>query len=104
LSDCDEAQRELAGRLIRRYLDRLPEEFAAQEWRRVEPTLPVTHFAWAGPGEPGTSHYYRLHGPAILIEYDNTDANGNHIHAVWRDPAGDFGADLLAAHYAASHR
>jgi hypothetical protein len=104
LSACDEAQRELAGRLIRRYLDRLPEEFATQEWRRVQPTLPVTHFAWAGPGEPGTSHYYRLHGPAILIEYDNTDARGNHIHAVWRDPAGDFGADLLAAHYAASHR
>ena len=28
---------------------------------------------------------------------------GNHIHSVWRDPADDFGRDLLAHHYGASH-
>jgi hypothetical protein len=27
----------------------------------------------------------------------------NHAHSVWRDPEGDFGADILAEHRAAHH-
>ena len=42
--------------------------------------------------------------PLFLIEYDKTQDNGNHIHSVWRDFNGDFGADLLAQHYAADHK
>ena len=34
---------------------------------------------------------------------DHTQRDGNHIHSVWRDPAGDFGRDFLARHYATSH-
>ena len=45
-------------------------------------------FAWAGPIEPGQKHYYRVQGPTFLIEFDNTQNNGNHIHSVWRDFAG----------------
>ena len=53
--------------------------------------------------EPGQPHYYRLRGPRLLTEYDNSQRGGNHIHSVWRDPAGDFGRDVLALHYATSH-
>jgi hypothetical protein len=42
-------------------------------------------------------HYYRIQGPRVLAEYNN-QRGGNHIHTVWRDPAGDFGRDLLAHH------
>ena len=35
----------------------------------------------------------------MLIEYDNTQNSANHIHSVWHDPRGDFGLDLLGAHY-----
>ena len=52
-----------------------------------EAGLERVHFAWAGPLEPGRAHYYRLHGPTLLIEYDNTQNNANHIHSVWHDPA-----------------
>ena len=45
------------------------------------------------PGEP---HYYRLQGPRLLIEWDNTQSNANHAHSVWRDPTSDFGLDVLA--------
>ncbi len=38
-------------------------------------------------------------GPGLLIEHDNTQGGGNHVHSVWRVPGGDFGDDLLAAHY-----
>ena len=60
-------------------------------------------FAWAGPEEPGHGHYYAVRGPRLLIEYDNTQDEANHIHAVWRDLRGDWGEDLLAAHYRRSH-
>ena len=61
------------------------------------------HFAWAGGFEHREPHYYRLQGDRLLIEYDNTQNDANHIHSVWRDPEGDFGADLLARHYAEAH-
>lgn len=59
-------------------------------------------FGWAGPTERGRSHYYRIQGPSFLIEYDASQASGNHIHTVWRDFQGDFGRDLLREHYAAT--
>ncbi len=60
-------------------------------------------FAWIGATKnaPGAAHYYRIQGPTFLIEYDNTQNNANHQHVVWRDFNGDFGADVLAEHYAA---
>jgi hypothetical protein len=39
-----------------------------------------------------------IQGPTFLIEFDNTQNNGNHIHSVWRDFNGDFGRDLLREH------
>ena len=56
-------------------------------------------FAWAGGIEAGQGHYYRVQGPTFLLEYDNTQNGNNHVHAVWRDFNGDFGEDLLKAHY-----
>ncbi len=55
-------------------------------------------FAWMGEVEKGKKHYYSVQGPTFLIEYDNTQNNGNHIHSVWRDFNGDFGRDLLREH------
>ena len=55
-------------------------------------------FAWAGPVTPGEKHYYRVQGPTFVIEFDNTQNNGNHVHSVWRDFDGDFGRDLLREH------
>jgi hypothetical protein len=56
-------------------------------------------FAWAGGLEPGQPHYYRVQGPTLLIEYDNTQNGANHIHTVYRDLQNDFGGDVLRAHY-----
>jgi hypothetical protein len=60
-------------------------------------------FVWAEAPEPAGAFYFRLEGPRTLIELDNT-TDGDHVHAVWHDAANDFGDDLLAAHYRASHR
>ena len=72
------------------------------DWRmRVENEIPAgdIHFAWAGSLEPGEGHYYRVHAPVFLIEYDNTQNDANHVHSVWRDLENDFGGDALARHY-----
>nr|WP_172967794.1 DUF3500 domain-containing protein [Micromonospora sp. WMMA2032] len=94
--------RALLDRLVALYLDRLPPELAAREADRLHGG--ELHFAWAGAVEPGRRHYYRVQGDDLLIEYDNTTDDGNHAHTVLRRPAGDFGADVLAAHHAAAHR
>lgn len=60
-------------------------------------------FAWAGADEPGTGHYYRVAGPRLLIELDNTQDGANHVHTVVRDPTGDFGDDILVAHHRRAH-
>jgi hypothetical protein len=98
------AQRDLLTALVRAYLDRMPDEVAESEARRLAgDALDEVHFAWAGSVEPGQPHYYRLQGPRLFIEYDNTQNDVNHIHSIWRDPEGDFGGDLLAQHYAHAH-
>lgn len=86
--------------LVARFARRLPGELAEAELRRVDAAGPENlWFAWAGSTEPGERHYYRVQGPGLLIEHDNTQSGGNHVHSVWRVPGGDFGDDLLAAHY-----
>jgi hypothetical protein len=39
-----------------------------------------------------------------LIEYDNTQNSGNHVHTVLRDLKNDFGEDVLKEHYQAAHQ
>jgi Protein of unknown function (DUF3500) len=90
--------------LIGSFARRLPDEVAGAELHGLEQAgLDSLWFAWAGGTEPGTRHYFRVQGPALLIELDNTQDNGHHIHSAWRNPAGDFGDDALAAHYRLEH-
>ncbi|MEX1169817.1 MAG: DUF3500 domain-containing protein [Chloroflexota bacterium] len=90
--------------LIRHYVERAHPDIATAEWDRIRGAgLESVTFAWAGPDTTGRGHYYAIRGPSLLIEYDNTQNRANHIHSVWRDLANDWGEDLLARHYRASH-
>jgi hypothetical protein len=94
------SQREILLLLLHGYLDRIADEAAQREWDRLGGDgLEQLAFAWAGSTEPGRPHYYRVQGPRLLVEYDNTQRDANHVHAVWRDPVNDFGRDVLADHY-----
>ena len=102
--DLRDPQREMLEMLVALYVDRLPDELAeSQREALAAGALAGMHFAWAGGSQPGEPHYYRLQGPRFLVEYDCTQNGANHIHAVWRDPEGDFGEDLLARHYGEHH-
>jgi hypothetical protein len=98
-------QREILLSLIGEYIRRMPDELAEIEMNKLRQLgADGIHFAWAGGLERRQPHYYRLQGPRFLVEYDNTQNGANHIHSVWRDPNNDFGADVLARHYAAAHK
>jgi hypothetical protein len=96
-------QVELLSALLADYAHNVPEQLAQARMEQIKKAGTNLYFAWAGVEQRGGPHYYRVQAPAFLIEYDNTQNNANHIHAVWRDFNGDFGLDLLAAHYSASH-
>jgi uncharacterized protein DUF3500 len=93
------AQRDLLTKLIDVYAGYMAPDIAEDRLARLKKAgVEKISFAWAGPLERGQKHYYRVQGPTFLIEYDNTQDDGNHIHSVWRDFAGDFGRDLLREH------
>ena len=94
------AQRDSLLRLVEEYTHNMPSDVAAATWARIEEAgIDRLHFAWAGSDRRGQGHYYRIHGPTLLLEYDNTQNNANHIHTVWRGFDNDFGEDLLRNHY-----
>jgi hypothetical protein len=86
--------------LIEEYLAAQPSAQARQRLDKIRQAgFDQIKFAWMGGLERGEGHYYRVQGSTFLIEYDNTQDDANHIHCVWRDFNGDWGADLLAEHY-----
>jgi hypothetical protein len=99
------AQRQVLRALLDSYVLRLPDDLADGEAAkyRSDDALDALSFAWAGGIEPGEGHYYRIQGGDLVVEYDNTQRNANHVHTVWRDLRRDFGRDPLRAHYEHTH-
>ncbi|MBW0118031.1 DUF3500 domain-containing protein [Pseudonocardia sp. KRD-169] len=102
-SALDAGQRERLRALLGCYLDRVAEGLSPLPRYADDAALDAVHLAWAGSTTPGEPHYYRLQGPRLLLEWDNTQRDVNHAHSVWRDPEADFGLDVLAGHRAAHH-
>ena len=93
--------------LIGVYVHRYTKLFADTMMKEIQDAgLENLRFAWAGSTQPGIGHphYYRVQGPTLIIEYDNTQNNANHVHAVIRDLKHDFGGDELFEHYKAGHK
>jgi len=98
------AQREKLIALLKVYLNRWRPELAEETFAKVTAAgIDKLTFAWAGGLDRSKQTYYRIQGPTILIEFDNSQGNGNHIHTTVRDFKGDFGHDLLREHYAKAH-
>jgi hypothetical protein len=101
-SELNTAQQKKLVALIQLYINRYKASFAQKMWRNIEKaSLKNLRFAWAGAQQPGIGnpHYYRVLGPTLIIEYDNTQNNANHAHTVVRDLKYDFGGDELLEHY-----
>ena len=100
--ELNSSQQKLFIQLLSIYIHRYTRLFAMNMMKEIEAAgLNNLRFAWAGGQQTGVGnpHYYRIQGPTIIIEYDNTQNNANHIHTVVRDLKNDFGGDELMEHY-----
>jgi hypothetical protein len=92
--------------LVNLYVHRYTRLFAESMLKDIQRAgLNELRFVWMGAtdGEAGKAHYYKIQGPTLLIEYDNSQNNANHVHSVIRDLKNDFGGDVLLEHYKAAH-
>lgn len=108
--ELDAGQQRLLRSLVEEYVHNYRHDLAHAQLERIEKAgWDKVHFGWAGPIGPSAPYYYRIHGPAVLIEFDNNYPPGrkagpiNHIHSVFRDPQNDYGEDLLQRHLRESH-
>lgn len=104
-SEMEAAQQKLFMELLEVYIGKYIFEFSAPFREKIKKAgFDNLHFAWAGSLLPGKGHYYSIQGPMLLIEFDNTQNQANHIHTVVRDLTNDFAGDLLESHYKEHHQ
>lgn len=103
-ADMTSAQQDKVVQLLDLYYNVHRAEVAEAALAPIKGNLADVYFAWAGGLAVGDPHYYRLHGPTFVIEYDNTQNNANHIHTIVRDLQNDWGEDMLKAHYESAHQ
>jgi len=105
-SELSAANKQLFLQLLNMYVHRYTKLFADNMLKQIQAAgLDNLWFTWAGYTEHvlGKPYYYRIQGPTLIIEYDNSQNNANHIHTVIRDLTNDFGGDMLLEHYRSSH-
>ena len=101
VGDLGSEQRALFDAVLASFVERARPGLVGFEMDRIAGAGGVEelHFAWAGGTSIDQPHYFRIQGPATLVEFDNAEDDANHVHSVWRDPSNDFGADLLLQHH-----
>lgn len=88
--------------LIKEYVNNFDHAISHAVMEKIKKTgLNKVYFAWMGALENNKPHYYMVHGPDFLIEYDNSgfQNDGNHIHCILRQTGREFGEDILKQHY-----
>lgn len=105
--ELDETQKFMLLTLIQEYVHNFEHEIAHPLIEKIQKTgMDKVYFAWVGSLEKNKPHYYIVHGPDVLIEYDNVgfSKDGNHIHSILRQTGNDFGEDILKNHYLTDHK
>ena len=103
-NDLTSNQQQLFHDLINLYLNNYEKNFSEEYRDKIKKAgIENLSFSWAGSLEPGVANYWCIQGPVLLIEYDNTQTDANHVHTVVRDPTNDYGEDILKKHYEKDH-
>ena len=85
------SQQAMLLELVREWSGIMTDAFAAARMTEIKAALPDTYFAWSGPTTNGSSAYFRIQGPTLVIEYA-PQGGVDHIHTIYRDPTNDYGA------------
>jgi hypothetical protein len=103
-SSMNDQQKALLTKLLDTYVRNYELGFSNKLMEKIKKAgIEKLTFSWAGSLKPGAGYYYRIQGPMLLIELDNTQNNANHVHSVVRDLTNDFGEDILREHYEKEH-
>jgi hypothetical protein len=92
-----EQQKVVLVKLLQAYADRMPEDLATEDMKKVKATPDAKlYFAYSGGITPGEAYTYRVQGPEFVVEFLNIQADSaknpaNHIHSAWRRLPTDFG-------------
>ena len=89
------AQRTMLLDLIREWVGIINSESARPKMAEIEGHLSDTYFAWSGGTINGSRAYFRIQGPAVMIEYAPIGDGTDHIHTFYRDPTNDYGAKVI---------
>jgi hypothetical protein len=94
LSAFSAVERGMLLALVREWVGILSDDVSASKMAQVESYLDDTYFAWSGPTTNGSSAYFRIQGPTLMIEYA-PQSSIDHIHTFYRDPTNDYGERLV---------
>ena len=104
-AEMNESQQKLLVQLLNVYVKNYELGFSSKLMEKIKAAgINNLSFAWAGALSTGSGNYYRIQGPMLLIEYDNTQSNANHVHTTVRDLTNDFAEDILKEHYLSEHK
>jgi hypothetical protein len=89
-SEMAKDQQLLLRHLLAEYLKVCPSDIRAEREAQLDAAdFGTIRLAWWGSLDRNTRHAYHLEGPTFVVEYNNTQNNANHVHAVWRSTTGD---------------
>ena len=83
--------------IVSHWLRLQPEENGIPRLAAIKSALDDTRFAWHGATDGDGDIYYRIQGPALIIEFSSeggVGADGGHYHSVYRDPTDEYGGAL----------
>lgn len=90
-ADMSPEQQKLLRDLLGEYLSAMPAPVVRERMKQIKDAgMDSIHFGWWGGSELNEPHHYVVQGKTFVIEYNNTQNSANHVHAIWRNLAGDF--------------
>jgi len=84
-------QRERIAEIVEAYAANFPAPIEARILRQLQESIGGLHFAWFGPPDRSKNHAFRIQGPALYIDFNDTQNQTNHIHTFYRGVLDDFG-------------
>lgn len=84
-------QQKMLKSLLGEYMSAMPAQVVRDRMKAIEKSgMDDIRMAWWGDSEVNKRHHYVIQGATFIVEYNNTQNEANHVHAMWRNIGGDF--------------
>lgn len=96
VGDWSEEQQKALRDMIPMWIGMLDEESGSVRIAEIGADLNDTYFGWHGKTDGSGPIYYRIQGPAVIIEYSTQSGVGadtGHYHSIYREPKNEYGVN-----------